>query len=312
MTRQASTQAAIEVALAAHLAKSVARADTVLDHTEVLSPMMRHIILHHHIFKNAGTTLDFSLQRQFGNDFSTLDDPAGQIIDVDMLYDFLTRHPGVKAVSSHHFCGQPFTRRERFRFFDFGFVRHPLPRLSSIYKFSQRSEAGKLAIIAKRTGPQEFMRLLIGRYPYMIDSPQVNLFANQGFYGRATSDDDLRRACARFESFALCGPVERYDEAMVTLEYINSPVYGPTGLDLAYVRQNVSPSLEGDQNLAEFFGAANYDWIMAMSARDEQLWEFANRELDRRIRAVPDFEERLVAFRLRCQQLGAIKQEMPN
>jgi hypothetical protein len=266
---------------------------------------MRHIILHHHIFKNAGTTLDFALQRQFGNGFSTLHDPTGEIVDNDMLYDFLNRQPEVKAVSSHHFHGQDFQRRARFLFFDFALVRQPLPRLWAIYKFGLRSE-GELATLAKRAGPEGFMRRLIDRYPQMVDNPQVNIFANHGFYGRPTSNDDLRKACTRFGSFALCAPVERYDEAMVTLEYVNSPVYGPEGLDLAYVRQNVSPPFKGDDNLRDLFGAANFKWIEGISERDEQLWKFANHELDRRTRAVPDFEARLVAFRQRCQRLSAV------
>ena len=30
---------------------------------------MRNVILHYHLFKNAGSTLDWSLQRQFGAGF---------------------------------------------------------------------------------------------------------------------------------------------------------------------------------------------------------------------------------------------------
>jgi len=30
---------------------------------------MRHVLVHAHIFKNAGTTFDFSLSRFFGHDF---------------------------------------------------------------------------------------------------------------------------------------------------------------------------------------------------------------------------------------------------
>ena len=272
---------------------------------------MSHIILHHHIFKNAGTTLDFSLQRHFGDDFATLDDPEEQAVDPGMLYDFLSRRPEVKVVSSHHFHAQDFIRKERYRFFELAFVRRPLSRLLSIYTYSLRS-VGERADMAKQSDLRQFVRQLILRHPYMVDNPQVNIFANHGFYGRPTSDDDLRKACNRYGSFALCAPVERYDEAMVTLEYFASPIYGPDGLDLAYVRQNVSPPLEGTNDLPGLLGTPSYEWIMAMSERDEQLWQFANRELDRRIRAVPDFEERLLAFRQKCQQLSAVTQQVIN
>ena len=121
--------------------------------------------------------------------------------------------------------------------------------------FSRRSEsADPLANLAKSLGPQQFARRVIDRHPHFSASAQVNIFANNGFYGRPVSDEDLRRACARFGSFSLCAPVERYDEAMVALEYFNSPVFAPAGLDLAYVRQNVGGTLEGEDDLRELFG----------------------------------------------------------
>jgi hypothetical protein len=147
------------------------------------------------------------------------------------------------------------------------------------------------------------MEQLIQRYPHMIDNPQVNVFANCGFYQRPTNDEDLRIACARFGSFALCAPVERYDEAMVTLEYFNAPIYAPEGLDFSYIPKNTSTPLKGAHDPRNLLGPALFDWITAMSERDEQLWQFANRELDRRIRAVPNCAERLVAFRQRCRKL---------
>jgi len=55
---------------------------------------MRHIILHHHIFKNAGMTLDFSLKRQFGDAFANIHDATSDgMVDETMLFDYLDRHP---------------------------------------------------------------------------------------------------------------------------------------------------------------------------------------------------------------------------
>jgi hypothetical protein len=137
----------------------------------------------------------------------------------------------------------------------------------------------------------------------MIDNPQVNIIANDGFYGCAVSDNDLEKACARYAKFSLCAPVERYDEAMVVLEYFNSPVYFPAGLNMAYVRQNVSGSLPGENKLEALLGKDMYKWIARLHARDERLWRFANAELDRRISLVPEFRRRLVEFLNRCKEL---------
>jgi hypothetical protein len=268
---------------------------------------MRHIILHHHIFKNAGSTLDFSLMSQFGTGFAHFED-GGNPIHGTMLAEFLDGHPDLKAVSSHNFASQSFDlilSSRGYRAFNLAMVRCPLRRLISMYLYFRRSEPTNiLARIAADMDLRPFARELIERHPYMIDSPQVNIIANDGFYGRAVSDDDLEKACARYATFSLCAPVERYDEAMIVLEYFNSAVYLPAGLDMAYLRQNVSGPFKGGEPLAEVIGKDNYDAIVALSDRDSRLWRFAGAELDRRIAIVPDFADRLVKFRMRCALLA--------
>ena len=267
---------------------------------------MRHIIVHHHIFKNAGSTLDSSLAVQFGTGFAHLED-EGNPVHASTLVEFLDRHPDLKAVSSHNFQGQsfePFLKDHGYRAFNLAMVRAPSQRLISVYKYLRGSEpSSDLARLSQELDFRSFVQQLIEHYPHMIDSPQVNIIANDGFYGRAVSDIDLERACARYETFSLCAPVERYDEAMVVLEYFNSPVYLPTGLNMAYVRQNVSGSLPGEDKLDALLGKDIYEWIARLHARDESLWRFANAELDRRISLVPDFHRRLAGFLERCRDL---------
>jgi hypothetical protein len=267
---------------------------------------MRHIILHHHIFKNAGSTLDSSLAAQFGTGFSHLED-EGNPVHANALVRLLDSHPGIQAVSSHNFQGlsfEPFLGDHGYRAFNFAMIRAPLQRLISMYKYFRGSEpSSDLALLARELDLRTFVERLIERYPHMVDSPQVNIVANDGFYGHAVSDSDLEKACARYATFSLCAPVERYDEAMVVLEYFNSPVYLPRGLDMAYVRQNVSNSLPGENELEALLGEHIYKWLGRLHARDEHLWGFANAELDRRISLVPDFHRRLAGFLERCKEL---------
>jgi hypothetical protein len=202
------------------------------------------------------------------------------------LVEFLNRHSTLKAVSSHNFQGssfEPILSDNGYRAFNVAMVRSPFPRLISMYKYFRRSEpcsdlarsARELSLLSLRS----FVELLTDKYPHMIDNPQVNIIANDGFYGRAVSDNDLGRACSRYATFSLCAPVERYDEAMVVLEYFNSPVYLPAGLNMAYVCQNVSDFLPGEDKVSELLGGDSYKWIARLSDRDERLWRFANDEL---------------------------------
>lgn len=104
---------------------------------------MRHVILHHHIFKNAGSTLDYSLRRQFGCDFASLDDERHGVVNGAMLLDRLEGDTAIRAISSHHLGAKRYgtaLRHGRYRFFHFALVRRPMARFLSIYKFYRRAE----------------------------------------------------------------------------------------------------------------------------------------------------------------------------
>ena len=266
---------------------------------------MRHIILHHHIFKNAGSTLDFTLARQFGTTFGYLEN-GGEPVHESMLVDFLDANPHIGVVSSHHLYGEsfdPVLRNHGYRVFDMALVRRPMQRLLSVYKYLRRTPSTlPLWRQASELEIRDFLHLLIESNPHEIDNPQVNIFANRGFYARPVGEPDLAAAWERYRRYSLCGPVERFDEAMVTVEYFNSPIYLPQGLDLSYQRINVSEALLGENDLDGLLGEDLHASLKKYQEWDERLWALANAELDRRIQLVPNFTTRLANFRMRCQE----------
>lgn len=62
----------------------------------------RDIILHSHIFKNAGTTFDYILEKNFGKSFIDHRDDKN-VVDGRQRYlnDFLNKNKKIKAFSSH-------------------------------------------------------------------------------------------------------------------------------------------------------------------------------------------------------------------
>ena len=89
---------------------------------------------------------------------------------------------------------------------------------------------------------------------------------------------------------------------MVTLEYFYTQLINPR-LNLAYVTQNVSQKISGEADLPDVIHAENRSALDRLTAADEELWQLANSELDRRIGMVPDFEQRLEDFRRRCDEM---------
>ena len=77
-------------------------------------PRPRFVVVHYHFFKNAGSTIESILEREFGEDFATLHGLTPDTeLDNDELSVFLSTHRDIKAVSSHH-------------------LRYPLPNIKNV------------------------------------------------------------------------------------------------------------------------------------------------------------------------------------
>lgn len=96
---------------------------------------IRYVLVHYHIFKNAGSTIEYVLQRAFGNRFRAVHGPQPDsvLFGVD-LARFLAKNPEVTAVSSHH-LKYPLPVLPRTQIFDCCFLRDPIQRLWSMHKY---------------------------------------------------------------------------------------------------------------------------------------------------------------------------------
>src|SRR5215472_14641285 len=93
----------------------------------------RQILVHYHIFKNAGTSIDAMLRASFRSRWEKFDpdlpvsDPSG------MLAQFIAERPRVRAISSHTIC-PPLPAIEGTYLQPIFFLRHPIARVASAYK----------------------------------------------------------------------------------------------------------------------------------------------------------------------------------
>lgn len=266
---------------------------------------MRHVLVHHHIFKNAGTTIDSILERNFGNGFSLIHGPQDESrVSWSDVRDLLGKHAQIRAVSSHHFHTQQFSL-EDYVLFDMIFLRHPLDRIRSIYDFYRRENAAnELVACAKNSGLKGFVELLVSRHPHQINNVQTNLLANHGYYTRPPGKRDLDMAIARMETAAVPGLLEMFDESLVAAEYYLAPAF--PGLDLSYQSQNVSTGrattvAERLELIEKQCGDRLYNDLLMMNDLELRLLTVVEKELRRRVRLVPDCPQRLDQFRQRCR-----------
>jgi hypothetical protein len=264
--------------------------------------------LHHHFFKNAGSTLIDILKREFGEGFQEYH-PSGEsegYFSDETLADYLSDKQ-LTAISSHHFIGQnynlsPLLNRQ-FKFYDFILVRHPLKRLLSMYSYYQTIEQSNhpIAKAAQRSTLHAFIEFLIREHPNYVLSPQVcNLASCHLLPPRATHLDE---AIARLRICALCSTVEDFKKAMIAAEYFLRPMF--PNLQLHYPTEtNRSPIIEGyDGTLSSLEGVLGktlFSTLVDMNALDIELCEAAGFELESRTKQVHSYVELAKDFDSRC------------
>ncbi|MDO5621120.1 MAG: sulfotransferase family 2 domain-containing protein [Paracoccus sp. (in: a-proteobacteria)] len=103
---------------------------------------MRKVILHYHIYKNSGTSFDHVLTQSFGAQHELFDGPFPFFsINQDELDRIITRRPSAVAFSSHQIMLPQPTSLE-YRALAVLFLRHPILRIGSIWRFKRESEDG--------------------------------------------------------------------------------------------------------------------------------------------------------------------------
>lgn len=269
---------------------------------------MRHVVLHGHIFKNAGTTLDWSLRKNFGDDFLDHRDDQPMLADGrGHLAQLLQAGPALRAVSSHHMT-RDFPQLPEVALLPVYLLRHPLARMRSVYDFERAQQATTPGAIAAKEKSfrdyiawrmQDEVRPVIRNYQSRYLSGQHAMISQQKMASHyfPVAIDTLASAC-------LVGIVERYDESMVVLEERLKPFY--PDIDLSYVAQNVSDKGDretGQEAVVEALLAelgALQQCVIDNNSLDLALYQMACSRLQAHIDAIEEFPARLQAFRDRC------------
>ena len=273
---------------------------------------MRNVIVHGHIFKNAGSSFDWSLERSFGSAFlDHRDDLAMRQGRAAHLAQLLRDAPDLVALSSHFLC-YPLPEIEELCFHPVYLLRHPIERLASVYAFERRQDAdtrGARAAKEKTFVDYVAWRLRKDVQRTLRDYQVSNVVGLHDVPSEvACCADWIRTAFDRIDACDCVGVVDRYDESMIVFEARLSPVF--PGIDLAYVAQNVSAVRQAaalsarvrtvlddlGELAAEAIGHNTYDLA---------LYRCANQKLDAALETLHDVEARLAAFRERCASLVA-------
>jgi hypothetical protein len=272
---------------------------------------MRRIILHGHIFKNAGTTFDWSLARSFAGGFvEDRQDDEMRARGREHIAALVESRESLVALSSHH-MPRDLPRLKGVRFEPVYLLRHPLERMRSAYDFERKQRIdtpGSLAAKSKsfRDYVEWRMQNNVSR---TIRNYQTLYLA--GHHRRASN----AKIAVKFFSAAietlrkvqLVGLVELYDESMVLFETALRESFPE--IDLSYVSQNVSRKKRrqeepGSAVAATLQALGNLQQqVIDENSYDLALYQLVKSRLTSQMAAIDDFDDRLAEFRRRCERL---------
>ena len=270
---------------------------------------MRFVILHYHIFKNAGTAVENLLKSNFGSRFATFE---GDSLDCQLspgsLGAWLEQNPEVQAVSSHQ-LRYPKPDAPGFVFFDLCFLRDPIDRIHSIYTFYRKlpPQSDPLSLLANQTTLGRFAAHLVEQSPHMVNDVQVTMLATDGAYLRPPCAGALERATETLRGMSVPGVADCFYESMVAGQYFWRPVF--PGFDNAAIPANVSrepgSTLASRLNaMRSACGNALYEQLERLNVLDRELVRRARVEIARRFRLTPDHDRRLAELRARVQTVS--------
>jgi hypothetical protein len=253
---------------------------------------VRRVLLHYHIFKNAGTTLEEILAHSFFEGFARFDTPESDTLISNLdLVQFIQRNPRLQAVSSHQ-IRYPLPEAAGILFFDACFLRDPLDRIRSTYDyFREKPAAGVEASgLANRFGIGEFLERMVAEHPWLIQDAQVNILAGRGVDDPPAERPELECAVRTMLATAFLGVVDRFRESVIAGAHFLRPVF--PRFDFAPPPANVSGGMAGTlveriANMREACRPQVWEEVMRLNALDRELVERARAEVLRRFASVP-------------------------
>lgn len=233
------------------------------------------VLVHFHIFKNAGTSVDSALAGHFGDAWSPFEGAhAHDIQTSEQLADFLKARPHVHAVSSH-LARPPLPHANAF---PIAFLRNPLLRAKSVYEFTKKDESqpfrkgalGTFSDYLKWVVRGDTGSVVVRNYQ-VVHLSRASFCADGILHSEATAEN-LLEAVQLVSSWPVIGIVERYAESIRAFE--NEYRKHFPGLRLGVTHENRSGSVNTIPDIVNEVGTKLVQEFYSVNRLDFALYRF--------------------------------------
>jgi hypothetical protein len=243
--------------------------------TPIRAGASRKLLLHYHLFKNAGTSVDEILRQNFRARWMNTEftqKPARE--HMHDITEVLRTHPSLYGLSSHTMMLPPPALPDT-DILPIIFIRHPLDRMRSAYEFEREQDADTAgARLAKRV---DFAGYLRARLSQPTDRACRNFqTARFAMFLPQDQGDELSRARETVESLGFVGLVEAFQASIMLLQDKARALF-PDFRAFAVWRNATSARMTVlDGRLAamrETLGASLYDQVIEANRGDLALYD---------------------------------------
>lgn len=258
----------------------VKESTALLDVVENVNSDQRHILVHYHLFKNGGSSIERMLSNSFGEGWVSYDKPeSGARISAEEMQIFLESQPDLNAVSSHQLV--PPLPYGRFRITPVVFLRHPLVRVKSAYLFEWKKQLGLEE--AKGSLSEYIEEKFKHRDCSVIANFQVSRLNNNQYdnprqpMGRH-SPELLNRSKQLIDQLPFFGLVERFGESLEWMRRETTEHF--PDLDIREYHENSLQAGAADigqrtESLRAEIGDTLFDELVLRNSFDLQLYSYA-------------------------------------
>jgi hypothetical protein len=237
--------------------------------TEVSSPV-RTVVIHYHVFKNAGTSVDKALQSAFGQAWAGFEGNGRKVTPAE-LADYVLENDAVTVVSSH-LAHLPVPEIPGVRVVPVIFVRHPLDRIRSSYDFERIQQVDTPgAKAAKELDLKGYIAWRLG----IGDRAVRNLHTwRLGMGGNGPTE--LDRALDTIRRLPFVGLVERYQESLDRLTRLLGDEFPGLTLEPLHYNRTADETSDLEGRLARLrdeLGEEGFDALRRANQDDLVLWD---------------------------------------
>lgn len=248
---------------------------------------MRNVVVHYHIFKNAGTSLDRSLLEAFGPAWRSFEGAhAHDVLTSAQLGAFLRSRPEIRAVSSH-LARPPVPWNGCIPLV---MLRHPLLRARSVYEFTRNDPSQPFHTVVKGHGFAGFAQWALQGEPgsVVVRNYQTIHLSQASFRAdhilNATAQlADLAQAMDLISQWGCAGVVEFYEKSLHAFNAILEEKMADITLASRWENHSLIPTFTDVETQLELvrdeLGTTIFDALMAVNQFDLELYEFARKRL---------------------------------